>query len=242
MKLEVIGFNIESCLTAQQAGADRIELCDNPSGGGTTPSYGLIKSVRNNLQIELYVMIRPRGGDFLYSEDEYKIMKTDIKVAKKLGCDGVVLGILTPGGKVDVKRCERLVSYAYPLGVTFHRAFDRIADPIEGLNNIIDTGCERILTSGLQPKAYDGKELIKELIVNADERIIIMPGSGVNSENIISLAESTGAVEFHSSASMDRESAMEYVNQAMNERLKHILVNKDEVYKMSALLRNYNYT
>ena len=237
MKLEIIAFNLESCLSAQEGGADRIELCNNPSEGGTTPSYGFIKAARNALKIELYTMIRPRGGDFLYSESEYEVMKTDIKTCKKLGCDGVVLGILTPGGKVDKERCKNLVGYAYPLGVTFHRAFDRASNAVEALEDTIDIGCERILTSGLKPTAVDGQQLIKELIVHAGERIIIMPGSGVTSSNIISLAENTGAVEFHSSAGMQKESEMKYTNDAMNEQMKYTVVNKDEVYKMRKLLQ-----
>lgn len=237
MKLEIIAFNIESCLSAQEAGADRIELCNNPSEGGTTPSYGFIKAARNALKIELYTMIRPRGGDFLYSESEYEVMKTDIETCKKLGCDGVVLGMLTPGGKVDKERCKNLVGYAYPLGVTFHRAFDRTSNAMEALEDTIDIGCERILTSGLKPKAVDGQQLIKELIVHAGERIIIMPGSGVTSSNIISLAENTGAVEFHSSAGMQKESEMKYTNEVMNERMKYTAVNKEEVYKMRKLLQ-----
>ncbi len=202
MKLEIIGFNIESCIAAQEAGANRIELCDNFSDGGTTPSYAFIKTAREKLSIELYAMIRPRGGDFLYSEDEFTIMKQDIEVCRNIGCDGVVFGMLNSEGNVDKKRCAKLVDYAYPLGVTFHRAFDRTKDPFQSLEDIIEIGCERILTSGQQIKAIDGVEIIKQLILQADDRIIIMPGSGVNAENIISLAERTGAVEFHSSASM----------------------------------------
>ncbi len=241
MKLEIIGFNIESCITAQEAGADRIELCDNPAEGGTTPSYGFIKAARNLLQIELYVMIRPRGGDFLYNEAEFEIMKADIEMCRKLNCDGVVLGMLTASGKIDTKKCKSLVSYAHPLGVTFHRAFDRTTNPIESLEDIITIGCERILTSGLQAKAVGGQQLIKELIFHANERIIIMPGSGITSENIISLAENTGAVEFHSSAGMNKSSEMKYMNEAMNEQMKYTAVNKDEVSKMRKLLQT-NFT
>lgn len=237
MKLEIIGFNIESCITAQQAGADRIELCDNFSEGGTTPSYAFIKTAREKLSIELFVMIRPRGGDFLYSDNEFAIMKQDIEVCKNLGCDGVVFGMLNSDGNVDKIRCIELVDYAYPLGITFHRAFDRTKDPFKSLEDIIEIGCERILTSGQQKKAIDGAEIIKQLILQADDRIIIMPGSAVNSENIISLAESTGAVEFHSSASMFIDSRMEYTKESMNEKLQHIIVNKDEVEKMTKLIK-----
>ena len=239
MKLEIIGFNIESCIAAEQAGAHRIELCDNPSEGGTTPSYGFIKAAREKLSIELFVMIRPRGGDFLYSDDEFEIMKADIKICKELGCDGIVIGLLNKDGSIDKKRCQELVVLAYPLGVTFHRAFDRTNDPLKALEDIIEIGCERILTSGLKPKAADGTHIIKELIAHADDRIILMPGSGVTSENIISLAENTGAVEFHSSASMDAESKMNYENAAMNEKMKHIIADGEQVKKMAVLLETF---
>lgn len=237
MKLEIIGFNIESCITAQDAGAHRIELCDNPSEGGTTPSYGFIRAAREKLSIELYAMIRPRGGDFLYSDDEFEIMKRDIELCKQSGCDGVVLGMLTPDGNVDKKRCRQIVDYAYPLGVTFHRAFDRTKDPFKSMEDIIEMGCERILTSGQHPKAVDGMEIIKQLILQADDRIIIMPGSGVSSKNITSLAENTGAVEFHSSASMSAISGMKYQNESMPEKMDHLVVNKEEVKKMVDLLK-----
>ena len=203
-KLEVIGFTIEGCVIAQNAGADRIELCDSPADGGTTASYGFIKLAREKLNIDLFPIIRPRGGDFFYSDDEFEIMKTDIKVCKDFGCDGVVIGILTEENKVDKKRCSILVEHAYPLGVTFHRAFDRTVDPFEALEDIIDIGCERILTSGQKPNALDGAELIKQLIEKAGDRIIIMPGSGVRADNIIAIAETTGAVEYHTSARIMR--------------------------------------
>ncbi len=238
MKLEVIAFNIESCIVAQQAGAHRIELCDNPSEGGTTPSYGFIKAARQKLSIELYVMIRPRGGDFLYSDEEFDIMKADIKVCKELGCDGVVLGILKKDGSIDKKRCTELIVLAYPLGVTFHRAFDRTNEPFKALEDIIDIGCERILTSGLQPKAVDGAQTIRELVIHANENLTIMPGSGVNSNNIISLAKDTGAVEFHSSASVQAESNMDYKNNLLQEEMKHIIVSEEEVKKMSQSLKD----
>lgn len=237
MKLEIIGFNIESCISAQEAGARRIELCDNPSEGGTTPSYGFIKSARKKLSIELYAMIRPRGGDFIYSDDEFEIMKTDVKTCRQSGCDGIVTGLLKTDGTIDKKRCSELVDLAYPLGVTFHRAFDRSQDPFRALEDIIETGCERLLTSGQRPKAVDGAQIIKELITRAEDRIIIMPGSGVDSGNIVSLAQITGATEFHSSASFYSESKMNSLNAAMNEHLKHITVNKDEVIKMVKLLK-----
>ena len=207
-KLEVIGFNIESCIIAQSAGANRIELCDGPAEGGTTPSYGFIKAARKKLQIELYPIIRPRGGDFLYNPDEFEIMKNDIKLCKELNCDGIVIGILQADGTVDKERCTQLVELAYPLGVTFHRAFDRTVDPFKALEAIIEIGCVRILTSGQRPTAADGAELISQLIKQAAERIIIMPGSGIRSDNIVDIVTKTNATEFHTSARIMAESKM----------------------------------
>ncbi len=240
MKLEIIGFNIESCIAAQEAGADRIELCASPGEGGTTPSYAFIKAAREKLQIDLYVMIRPRGGDFLYSDEDFEIMKNDIEICKTIGCDGIVTGILTTDGKIDKTRCKQLIELAYPLEATFHRAFDRVKDPFESLEDVIESGFERILTSGLKPKAVENTDLLSQLVKKANERIIIMPGSGVNSENIISIAERTGAKEFHSSATFSKESEMGFLNSGMNESLTHVSVNKEEVKKMRQLLDTYS--
>lgn len=238
LKLEVIGFNIESCMLAQSAGAHRIELCDNPGEGGTTPSYGFIKAARKNLRIDLFPIIRPRGGDFLYTDAEFEVMKTDIKICKELGCDGLVIGMLNTDGTVDKKRCSKLVELAYPLEVTFHRAFDRVTDSEKALEDIIEIGCERILTSGLQPSALDGAELIAALIKQADERIIIMPGSGVRSDNVIDLAKKTGATEFHSSARMNIKSNMNYTNKAMKENMQSVSVDEAEVKNIIVKLKS----
>ena len=235
-KLEVIGFNIESCIAAQNAGAHRIELCDNPADGGTTPSYGFIKAASQYLHIDLFPIIRPRGGDFLYSDEEFEIMKADIEVCKQLGCEGVVFGMLNVDGTVDKKRCTILADIAYPLGITFHRAFDRTADPFKAMEDIIDIGCERILTSGQQSNAVDGAAMIAQLIEQADHRISIMPGSGVRSENIIILAEKTKAFEFHTSARIAVESKMNYSQVSLNENLQSVAVDAVEVKKIAGLL------
>ena len=235
-KLEIIGFNIESCLLAQAAGVHRIELCDGPGEGGTTASFGFIKAAREVLQIELYPIIRPRGGDFLYSDAEFEIMKTDVQLCKTVGCNGVVIGMLNTDGSIDKKRCSQLIKLAYPMGVTFHRAFDRCANPFEALEDIIDIGFERILTSGQHPTAMEGASLLKDLIKQADERIIIMPGSGVRSDNIIELADKTGTVEFHSSARKSAGSKMEYHNSFMNEALQLVTVDEEEIKEMLFLL------
>jgi copper homeostasis protein len=199
-KLEVIAFNAESCLTIRDSGAHRVELCSNPYDGGTTPSRGFIRLARERLSIELFPIIRPRGGHFFYSDDEYRIMVNDIVACKELGCDGVVLGLLQPDGSIDTARTSRLVELAYPMDVTFHRAFDRVKDPLQALEDVIGTGCTRILTSGLRPAAPEGRELLRELVRQADERICIMPGSGIRAANIRETALFTGAQEFHTSA------------------------------------------
>ena len=231
-KLEVIGFGVENCVIAQDAGAHRIELCENPFEGGTTPSYGLILEARKRLHIELYPMIRPRGGDFFYSEAEFEIMKSDILLCKRSGCDGAVIGILTANGKVDKSRCKILVELAYPMGVTFHRAFDRTEDPLEAIEDIIECGCERILTSGQKKTAIDGAEMIRELIQRADDRIIIMPGSGVRSDNVVILAETTGAVEFHTSARTGKQSEMIHHNKLLDEKQELVSVDEEEIKQL----------
>jgi len=240
--LEVIGFNIESCILAQAAGAHRIELCDNPGEGGTTPSYGFIKAARKHVHIQLFPIIRPRGGDFFYSDEEFEVMKADVQMCKELGCDGVVIGILHADGTVDKKRCRELVQLAYPMGVTFHRAFDRLKDAAQALEVVIEIGCERILTSGLVPNALDGAETLAALIKQADERIIIMPGSGVRADNIIELAQKTGAVEFHTSARMNIDSRMNFINEGMKENLRSVSLDEEEVKKIISLLDNINGT
>jgi len=237
-KLEVIGFTIESCMIAQAAGAHRIELCDNPFEGGTTASYGFIKTARENLSIELYPIIRPRGGDFLYSEIEFEVMKADIDNCKSLGCDGVVIGILNADGTIDKKRCKQLVEIAHPMKVTFHRAFDRTNDPFKAMEDIISIGCERILTSGQKNLAIDGEELLNKLVKQANNRIIIMPGSGVNSNNIEILVKNTNATEFHTSARTFINSKMEFINESMDEQLTSVSAMSDEIKKIIEIFEN----
>lgn len=238
-KLEIIAFTIESCAIAQASGANRIELCDNPGDGGTTPCYGFIKAARAKLDIELYCMIRPRDGDFIYSDEEFEIMKTDVQNAKHLGCDGVVIGMLNKDGSVDKERSKKLVELAYPMGVTFQRAFDRVKDPFTALEDVIETGCERILTSGLVPNCLDGAPLIAKLVQQANERIVIMPGSGLRSANVIDVATITGATEFHTSARVFSKTTMDYVSAAMQEDLKAVQVDGAEVRKIALALKGY---
>lgn len=197
--LEICANSFESAINAQTGGAHRIELCDNLYEGGTTPSYGAILLAREKLNIDLNVLIRPRGGDFLYSDTEFEIIKKDIEFAKKVGVDGVVLGILLENGNVDTKRTKELVQLAQPMSITFHRAFDMCHDPFIALEDIMNCGCDRILTSGQQNKAVDGIDLLSELVKRAENRIIIMPGSGINESNISEIYRATKAREFHAS-------------------------------------------
>jgi copper homeostasis protein len=212
MTIEIVVYNIESALRAAEGGADRIELCDNPGEGGTTPSYGTIELVRQNVSLDVYVMIRPRGGDFHYSNYEFHCMKRDIMQCQKLSVDGVVLGIVTPEGTIDKKRCKELIERARPLKVTCHRAFDMTRDPFEALEDCIEVGFDRILTAGQQAQALKGAGLIGELIRKANNRIAIMPGSGVNENSVEELLKRSGASEIHFSATAFRESGMQYRN------------------------------
>ncbi len=210
--IEIATSDFLTTKSAVEGGADRIELCANLAEGGTTPSYGTVKQCRETFDVLIYPIIRPRGGDFLYTDEEFSIMLQDIKLFKELGCDGVVIGLLNRDGSIDVKRSAQLVEAAYPMGVTFHRAFDRCRDPFEALEQIVEIGCERILTSGQLPTVSEGADLIAELNRKAEERIIIMPGSGLRKDNIKWLAEKTGCHEFHSSLRGKAPSSMEFIH------------------------------
>lgn len=232
MTLEIAVFNIESALIAAKAGADRLELCENPGEGGTTPSYGTLKTVKEKISIPVFPIIRPRGGDFLYNEEEFEVMKKDVALCRDLGFEGVVIGLLREDGSVDTERTRELVSIAYPMEVTFHRAFDRSADPMAALEDIISCGCQRILTSGQVPNAGDALDLLKRLVDKADDRIIILPGSGVRSANARQIADYTGAKELHSSARKSIPSRMKFRNPGMNEELKNTTVDPEEIRLM----------
>jgi copper homeostasis protein len=194
--LEICAGSVTSCLAAQEGGAGRVEFCDNLLEGGTTPSYGAIASARDKLRIQLNVIIRPRGGDFLYSDVEFEVMERDIVACNKLGVDGVVIGLLTADGDIDITRTQRLVELAAPMPVTFHRAFDVARDPFKALEDIIATGCNRILTSGQEASAPEGAALIGKLQEAAGERLVIMPGAGVRLNNIAQLVAETGCIEY----------------------------------------------
>lgn len=208
-KFEVCANSVESCIAAQEGGANRVELCAGIPEGGTTPSYGEIKIARRLLSSTLlHVIIRPRGGDFLYSPLEMERMKEDIRICRKLGADGVVFGCLTAEGDVDIEKNKELIECAEGMSVTFHRAFDRTTDPMKALEDIISLGFDRILTSGQQPKAIEGTGLLATLQKKASGRITILAGSGVNEDNILKLYRTTGIHEYHFSARVSVESKM----------------------------------
>lgn len=212
-RIEVCANSVDSGVEAQKGGAARIELCAGIPEGGTTPSYGEILTATQKLSLAVNVIIRSRGGDFLYSENEINAMKADIRMCKELGVHGVVFGCLTKEGDIDVKLCSELKKEAGTLSTTFHRAFDVCRDPHKALEQIIDMGFDRILTSGQRATAMEGSALIAELVQKADGRIIILPGSGVNEDNIAELYKITGAHEFHMSARHRIDSGMVYRNE-----------------------------
>ncbi|HEY2946203.1 MAG TPA: copper homeostasis protein CutC [Vicinamibacteria bacterium] len=195
--IEACVDSVPSAVAAEAGGAGRVELCDNLIEGGTTPSAGTIAECRARLRIPVFVIIRPRGGDFLYSEVEYDVMRRDIAHAQSLGADGVVLGLLHADGTIDVERTRALVEAARPLPVTFHRAFDVARDPLEALDALIGLGIERVLTSGQAPTAPEGAALIARLAGRAARRIGILPGCGIDETNVRELVAQTGAREVH---------------------------------------------
>ena len=225
--IEIATTDYNTVKAAVEGGADRIELCTALSEGGLTPSFGLIQQCRKDFDVPLFPIIRCRPGDFLYTDAEFEVMKKDALLCKQAGCDGIVIGFLTKEGDINKKWTAALVNLVYPLEVTFHRAFDRCNKPIQALEDIIDAGCQRILTSGQQPTAPQGIELLQQLVKQADERIIIMPGSGVRESNIKDLAAVTGAVEFHSSLKGQSQSLMTYRHPAF--------ANSDESYAAPAI-------
>ncbi len=198
--LEICANSIQSALNAQAGGADRIELCDNMHEGGTTPSYGMIRGCVERLSIDVFPIIRPRGGDFVYTDEEFEVMKADVIMARELGCQGVVFGILKSDGTVDLKRNKELLSLARPMSVTFHRAIDCSADMEEALEMIISMGFDRVLSSGGAVTAVEGLSRLQALVRQAAGRIRIMPGSGITPKNLSGFLQELEVTEFHSTA------------------------------------------
>lgn len=203
-QLEIACFNLQSAIVAQLNGANRIELCEDYKAGGVTPSSDLIEEVLKNVSIPVFVMIRPRAGNFVYNQDEIHIIKSQIEYCKSIFCKGLVFGVITNDNQVNLPVCKELVQMAYPLECTFHRAFDEISDNYSAIEDVIACGFKRILTSGQAKTAIEGKDVIKELFRLSKNRISIMPGGNIRSGNIKALAEFTGASEFHSAAITSR--------------------------------------
>ncbi len=236
--LEVCAFGIQSCIIAERAGAIRVELCDNPIEGGTTPSYGTIKAVRNKISIALYPIIRPRSLNYFYDADEWEIMKQDVLMCRQLGCDGISVGIQLQSGEVDTERMKRLVELAYPMGVTSNRVIDAAPDPFEALEQLINAGCERVLTSGQAATAPEGSTVLRQLVQQANGRISIMPGAGVKSENIEALYKSTGAEEFHTSARKAMPNTVTFANKYVTDAGNMFVADEEELKRIIAMLNN----
>lgn len=210
--IEAVVESVADAIAAQQGGADRVELCANLLEGGTTPSAGTIQLARERLDIGLNVMIRPRGGDFCYSDVEFEVMQRDVELAKQLRADGVVFGILDPDGAVDKRRTAELIAAARPMSVTLHRAFDMARDPYQALEDLIELGVERVLTSGQENSVLEGLDLITELVQKAGDRIIVMPGAGITERNIKKIVAQCAPREVHIYAPASVESRMRYRN------------------------------
>ena len=202
-KIEIACFNLDSAIIAQNTGADRVELCADMLVGGTTPTIEIIKQAREHLNIDLYIMIRPRGGNFVYSDSEFEQMKSEIEAIKKLGVNGFVFGILKDDNTINIEQNLELVELAKSFPCTFHRAFDEILDYEKALENVISCGFSTLLTSGTFPNVMEGKYVLKHLVIQANNRIEIMPGGGLRSTNISELNEMVKANWYHSSAITD---------------------------------------
>jgi copper homeostasis protein len=211
-RMEVCVDSVESALAAEAGGADRVELCQALFEGGITPSAGLLELVRQRITIDLAVMIRPRGADFSYSDLELEVMKRDLQLAKDIGANVAVIGLLNPDGTVDRERTQVLIDLARPLAVTFHRAFDMTRDAHEALDTLLELGVDRVLTSGQERTAWEGLDLIVELVRHAGDCLLVVPGGGITERNVQKILRQSGAKEFHVSASASRESPMIYRN------------------------------
>jgi copper homeostasis protein len=210
MIIEVCVDSIAGVRAAKAAGADRVELCADLLEGGITPSRGMIRQARTIKGIGVHVIIRPRGGDFLFDDDEFAVMRSDIETAKREQADGVVIGMLTPDGEIDIKRSRELIALARPLSVTFHRAFDVARDPLRALEALIELGVDRVLTSGQEASVLEGLELITDLVRRASDRIIVMPGGGITPRNIERIVSAARPREIHFAALDPAESAMTF--------------------------------
>jgi copper homeostasis protein len=212
LTFEVCVDSIESALAAEQAGADRVELCSDLLEGGLTPSFGMLRAAREAVRLKVMVMIRPRGGDFCYSDVEFQAMQHDVRMAREAGADGIVVGLLAPDGTVDAGRTAALVALARPLAVTFHRAFDMTRDPFEALDSLIGLAVDRVLTSGQEASVLEGVDLIAALVRRAGSRIVVMPGGGLTDRNIRKIVDATGVAEVHFACAAPSEGRMAFRN------------------------------
>ena len=204
--------SVDSALSAERGGASRVELCGNLVEGGTTPTVGMLQVIKQNISIPVFVMIRLRGSDFLYSDDEFTVMKKDLEILQEHGADGIVFGALTAEGDIDVEKTKVVAEMAHPLPVTFHRAFDMTREPTQSLETLIKLGITRVLTSGQDSTALEGLPLIKKLVELAGGRITVVPGGGITERNVERILKGTGAKEFHCSARSSCQSKMRFRN------------------------------
>lgn len=210
--MEVCVDSVESAVSAAEGGASRLELCGNLAEGGTTPSLGMLRLVKEMVAIPVFVMLRPRGGDFLYSDLEFRVMREDLQLMKNNGADGIVFGMLTEDGNIDVERMKVLLGLAHPLPVTFHRAFDMTRDFDAALDILIEVGVERVLTSGGDATALEGLPVIEKLVKRSNGKIVVVPGGGITERNLSRILVGSGAIEYHCSARSSCTSGMRYQN------------------------------
>jgi len=234
--LEIAAFNIEAALNALASGADRIEFCENPMEGGTTSSYGSLLLMSQLTKHSIFPIIRPRGGDFLYTDREFQVMQNDLMACQQLGFKGAVIGLLSADGNIDLKRTSALILAAGNMEISFHRAFDRCQDPFLAIEQLIDIGCKRILTSGQVPNVSNAIPMIQQLVEKAKDRIIILPGSGVRADNIVTIVKATGAKEMHSSARKAMPSKMKFNQPSMQENMQYFDVDVEEIKAMIAAI------
>ena len=239
ISIEVCANSFQSALAALQGGADRIELCTQLEAGGITPSAASIKLAVRELNIPVFVLIRPRSGDFVYDTYDFELMKEDIKIVKNLGAAGVVAGLLMPNGDVDFHRTSELVSLASPMKFTFHRAFDRARDPYVALEDVIRTGADRILTSGQALSAWEGRVLIKALVEKARSRITLLAGAGINPDNVQDIIDFTKVTEVHASCSGNLPGNMEYIS-PLDTHHNITITDVEKVKQIAALIKNHN--
>ena len=244
--VEICVDSLESAIAAERGGAQRVELCSDLLEGGITPSAGLIATARKKISIGLQVMIRPRGGDFLYSDDEFDVMRRDVLMAKQLGADGVVLGILDADANVDIRRTRQLVDLAKPLTTTYHRAFDMSADLNRSLEYAVEAGADRILTSGGAETAVGGAATLRRLVERAKNRVIIMAGGGIDDQNVQAVLEQTGVREIHAGLRTTVESPMKFRRKTISmgvtggSEYQRIVVPESRVTQLVRAVRSFS--